>query len=134
MQRIWKLLLFMMVSLWILAACGGEGAETETAVSNPPTLPPEIIATALPDTPIPVEESVGEPEPIVVEPVESVEVEPEPVVVEPVESIETEPVQAVDQPLGRELNGYTNVIYTEANGDLVGNTNRLQLLNVYASW
>jgi len=81
----------MSVGLWVLAACGGEVAET-------------AVSTTPPDPPIPTEKPA-----IVAD-------------------------SAAERPAGQELNGYVNVSYTEANADLVGNTNRLQLLNVYATW
>jgi hypothetical protein len=37
-------------------------------------------------------------------------------------------------PAGQPLHGYVNVTYTQANGDLIGRTQRAQLLNIYATW
>ncbi len=90
MQRIWKLLVFMVAGLLVLVACGG--AVEETAVSDTP-------ASDTPET-----------------------------------AVESEPVPVVERPAGQEINGYVNVSYTEANAELVGNTNRLQMLSVYSTW
>ncbi len=45
-----------------------------------------------------------------------------------------QPTDAPEQAGGVGLNGYTNVIYTEADGALVGNGARPQFFNIYATW
>ncbi|MCP4428458.1 MAG: hypothetical protein GY803_28575 [Chloroflexi bacterium] len=99
MQRIGNLWLIV-VSLWILTACGESVAET-------------AVSTSLPNTPIPTEGTVVETA---------------------VETVVEAAVEAAKRPPGQEVNGYANASYTEANADLIGKTNRLQLLSVYATW
>ena len=43
-------------------------------------------------------------------------------------------VETAKRPSAQEVNGYTNASYTEANANLIGTTNRLQLVSVYSTW
>ncbi len=57
--------------------------------------------------------------------------EPTVAIAEPTEAPVAEAAPALQ---GVTLNGYDNVVFTEADADLLGKANRAQLLSVYATW
>ena len=147
MQRLIKLLVLTVAMVWVLAAC--QSAEPESAVEVFPTDPPTAVATNPPPTepPLPTEEPevVAVVEEAVVEEATEEPVIEEVVVEEPAaeEVVSEEPaveevaVEAVEEQPAREaiiINGYTNVVYTQNDAELLGGTGKPQLLNVYAQW
>ena len=144
MHRLIKWLVLTVAAVWILVAC--QSAEPEIVVDVFPTVTSAPVATEPPpptDEPLPpteepetvavVEETVVEEETAAEEVVEEVVVE------EPTEEavVEEVVVETVEEQPAREamiINGYTNVIYTQNDADLLGGTGKPQLLNVYAPW
>ena len=150
MHRLIKLLVITVIAAWVLAAC--QSAEPEMVESVAPT----AVVTNIPATDIPpptdLPPATDTPEPTV-EIVEAVEAEAvadeqaaeeiieeiaDEVIVEVVEEVPAEQIVEVEpEQEAREaiiINGYTNVVYTQNDAELLGSTGKPQLLNVYAEW
>ena len=135
MQRTWKLLLVAMVGVWLLAACSGEVgiAETVAETISQDEVVVEQVVVAEPATAVSVQ-------PIAVEPtaIEMIEAEPEAEVVEETAvqstTVEQQKAEPIERPPGQTVDEYVNVSYTQADAELVGKTNRVQFINVYANW
>lgn len=120
MNRTWKLLLFTFAGVLLLAACTVQAEVAETT--------PELAAvvavdpvTAVPDTPVPTEETI------------IAAAETQVVAVAPTTEQE-ESVESIEPPSGQTVNEYVNVSYTQADADLIGKTNRAQFVLTYATW
>ncbi len=130
MQRVWKLLLFMIAGVGLLAACIAEGdvvvTVPETAVSKTAVSPQNEVAA----------DQVVEAELATAVPAPTQKVDPtstEAIVIEET-AVQQEKADPAERPAGQTLNEYVNVSYTEVDEELVGKTNRAQFLLVYATW